>query len=672
VKLLHDLAAGFPGKLIVASFGEDPTEGAKLAPRVEHFQIGDVDAMTAACVRLSGERHRNVYVPLAVFRSDLPPGKKGEEADVAAVLGAVGDFDDADAARWAERLPLPANYAIESSAGRFQTFHFYDRPLPPKPAKAIATRLKSFVKCDHGTSDVCHVWRVPGTLNWPNAKKLREGRAAAPQSVKVATEWDGALTSIDELNAAIGSGDNGTAASSATFNGSSVDVDALPVSKRIKDLIRGVNHPDYNYPTRSESFFAVVCEMVRRGCDDQTIAAVILDPALSVSAHVLDQAKPIEYAQKQIDNARAKVKVDPAAAAPKRELKIVPFRELLEPDLTRRALVKDILSRDAIALMIGPAGCGKTFLALDIALHVAAGRAWFAKRVEAGRVVYVAAEAGASIRNRVAAWARARLSESEESVSFEAVVSPVDLCHAEVGDVDALVAAIGEADLVIIDTVSRALAGGNENGPDDMGAFVAAMDAIRAKLGCAILAVHHIGKDATRGGRGHSLLHCAVDTEIEVEKRDDVSVATLTKQRDGPSGIEIAFKIKQVDLGEDEHGEAVTSCVVDASDYVPPKKEEEKKLPVDAERAQAALSKAIEDGKGEPRDDDGTTVYAVPVATWQAYFRGVYEWASDDHFKVAFGRGRKALMERKIVAQGLRQGERGGNVVVAWFPGVPL
>jgi hypothetical protein len=243
-----------------------------------------------------------------------------------------------------------------------------------------------------------------------------------------------------------------------------------------------------------------------------------------------------------------------AAAKPDRDgIEIIEFADLLEPELTTRSLVKGLIDARALALFYGEAGCGKTFLALDMALHVAAGREWFGRRTTGGRVVYVAAEAGRSIRNRVAAWAREK--GNGIAVDFAAVVSPVDLCHPKTWDVPELAAAVGGADLVIIDTVSRALAGGNENAPDDMGAFVTALDLLRAKLGCAIVAVHHIGKDASRGGRGHSLLHCAVDTEVEVERCDGgASVATVTKQRDGPGGGEIGFLMRQVYLGDDQDG----------------------------------------------------------------------------------------------------------------------
>ena len=95
----------------------------------------------------------------------------------------VPDFDDREAARWAERLPIPPGYVLEASNGRFQPFCFFDKPEPFEEVKQIAERLKAFANCDNGTADLSHVWRIPGTLNWPNAQKVAAGRARQPQLV---------------------------------------------------------------------------------------------------------------------------------------------------------------------------------------------------------------------------------------------------------------------------------------------------------------------------------------------------------------------------------------------------------------------------------------------------------------------------------------------------------
>ncbi|MGH7096261.1 MAG: AAA family ATPase, partial [Stellaceae bacterium] len=213
----------------------------------------------------------------------------------------------------------------------------------------------------------------------------------------------------------------------------------------------------------------------------------------------------------------------------------------MRPRLDGRPLVKGILEQEQTSLIVGPTGCGKTFLTLDIGLHVAAGREWFGRRVSVGAVVYVAAEAGRSIINRVAAWKIAYgYGKEDAAIPFATVTSPVDLCHANAGDLDRLIATIRAAGfdhvaLIVVDTISRALSGGDENSPSDMGAIVGSLDRLRDEFRCHVAAVHHLGKETARGARGHSLLTCNLDTVIEVARDEatGIATATITKQRDG-------------------------------------------------------------------------------------------------------------------------------------------
>src|SRR5262245_24827611 len=93
IALLHELAAraNVKGKLVLASFGQDPQSGIALIPAAGSFPIGDVETMVIQALRLAREAHRNIYMPLAIMREDLPSGRKGTEDDVVAVLGIVAD-----------------------------------------------------------------------------------------------------------------------------------------------------------------------------------------------------------------------------------------------------------------------------------------------------------------------------------------------------------------------------------------------------------------------------------------------------------------------------------------------------------------------------------------------------------------------------------------------------
>ena len=112
---------------------------------------------------------------------------------------------------------------------------------------------------------------------------------------------------------------------------------------------------------------------------------------------------------------------------------------------------------------------------------------------------------------------------------------------------------------VVIDTLSRASAGGNENSPDDMGAFVMNVDKIRHATKTHLCIVHHSGKDRTRGARGHSLLRAGTDTELEVANKQ----LKATEQRDRENGPPLAFDLIVHTLGTNAYGEDVTSCVLE-------------------------------------------------------------------------------------------------------------
>ncbi|SLM31040.1 hypothetical protein MTBBW1_2620004 [Desulfamplus magnetovallimortis] len=182
----------------IASYGQDPVTGKNLFPKVQSFTFGDLDSVINTICHWTQEPHRNVYMPLVLLRDDLPSNKKGSEQDIIKVLGLVADFDDDAADKWAERLPIEPSYVLETSENRYQAAYLFKKPMLPAEAKNIAAMLQEFSKCDFGTKDLSHIWRIPGTYNWPNKKKVDEGRSANPQIVKVVHRGD--LVDPWELN----------------------------------------------------------------------------------------------------------------------------------------------------------------------------------------------------------------------------------------------------------------------------------------------------------------------------------------------------------------------------------------------------------------------------------------------------------------------------------------
>ncbi|HEY4254599.1 MAG TPA: helicase RepA family protein [Roseomonas sp.] len=257
------------------------------------------------------------------------------------------------------------------------------------------------------------------------------------------------------------------------------------------------------------------------------------------------------------------------AAAPAAPLPLLWFEEI-RPQLDARDFVEDLLTEGSAIVVYGESNAGKTFWASDLALHVAAGHAWCGRQVEQGGVVYCVLEGGFGFHNRIAAW-RLHHGLEDARIPFAAIPSALNLLDPE-ADTPRLIAAIRDAaaalerpvKLVVIDTLARAFAGGDENAAEDMGTLLRNMDAIRAATGAAFMFIHHSGKDRARGARGHSSLRAAIDTEIEVvaTAEGDGKTATVVKQRDLRKGDVFDFALRVVTLGLNPRGKPVTSCVV--------------------------------------------------------------------------------------------------------------
>ncbi|MCK2086657.1 helicase RepA family protein, partial [Thauera aromatica] len=116
--------------------------------------------------------------------------------------------------------------------------------------------------------------------------------------------------------------------------------------------------------------------------------------------------------------------------------------------------------------------------------------------------------------------------------------------------------------VLCIDTLAASAPGMDENTSADMGEVIAGLKALQAELGGLVLAVHHTGKDATKGLRGHSSLLGALDAAIEVTRTDDRREWRTAKSKDGSDGDAHPFRLEVVELETDEDGEPVTSCVV--------------------------------------------------------------------------------------------------------------
>jgi hypothetical protein len=212
-----------------------------------------------------------------------------------------------------------------------------------------------------------------------------------------------------------------------------------------------------------------------------------------------------------------------------------------------------------------------------------------------------------------------------------------------------------EFQLMAVDTLARAFGGGNENDSDAMGSFITSMGKIQEFLNCALMVLHHSGKDLAKGLRGHSSLLGAVDTQLEILRFEDQAkgIISLTKQKDGQDGIRHGFEMVEIEISSSSLGfDPVVSLAVQASDEAANQASKRGKSNSGAGKNQRLEMSCLENivkSKGTIKFIDGQQRMVADLEAWRLELRsrmGVDE-TSESKFKTAWSRAKKRLVESK-------------------------
>lgn len=330
--------------------------------------------------------------------------------------------------------------------------------------------------------------------------------------------------------------------------------------------------------------------------------------------------------------------------------------------LISNALIKGLIERGSFNVIYGPSGGGKSFLTADLCQHVARGAEWRDRKTRQCLVVYVAAEAGASIMRRFIGWRNESFSDGADLSpgSLPLVVltrgpdllDPQGIKHLAADIITLEQESDHKVGLVVFDTLSRSIPGGDENSAADMTRAVQAADFLRDTFGCATIYVHHSGKDPERGARGHSALFAAADLVISVTER----LAKIEKVRDGITGESFYFTLSGIILGDDEDGDPVGTCMVQYAD-TPQARERGWKPTGRNQKIVMPLLKAFISSAGQQMP--GTS--AIPAGVRSVTFDALVKHAVDT--KAFLGREPKRVKEAVADAlQGMRVAGAVGTV----------
>jgi hypothetical protein len=330
-------------------------------------------------------------------------------------------------------------------------------------------------------------------------------------------------------------------------------------------------------------------------------------------------------------------------------------------------LVQGVIPQRSFVALYAPPASFKSFVALDIAECIATGRQFLGHEItRKGAVLYIAGEGHGGIGTRIKAlkihhgtpegtpvyFLRRQVNLRSSQTDLKDLVAAIDDLKA-VGEI--------EFEMIIIDTLARAFGGGNENASEDMGAFITAAGAIQGKYECSLLVVHHAGKDATKGLRGHSSLLGAVDTELEIIRIEGAQppkgILHISKQKDGEDGQHIGFRMVEVTTGSSGviDFEGTSSLAVEADDQAINDRKESLKPPDkkgkgnNQKTALTSLHEAIAKF-GEMQTINGMRNKCIKLEQWRSEFKA--RLGSDvmpDTLKKAWGRVKLDLVEMQKV-----------------------
>lgn len=237
--------------------------------------------------------------------------------------------------------------------------------------------------------------------------------------------------------------------------------------------------------------------------------------------------------------------------APEKPYVLLPFEHYLEALSPPEYVVEGLFEMQSVVGVVGPPESGKSLLLQEIALCVALGLPWHGRRTKRGLVVYLAGEGQHGLRKRFQALETRYREQMEGEIVHLAtakvgasLIDPMELVRVEESIAQAVQKHQQPLVLLIIDTLARFIAPGDESKAMDMGSYMSAIDSLRGDA--AAVSLHHPGHGESTRARGSSSFKAGLDAEFSVSC--DILTNTVTvncqKMKDGEKPPPFSFKIE--------------------------------------------------------------------------------------------------------------------------------
>lgn len=302
-------------------------------------------------------------------------------------------------------------------------------------------------------------------------------------------------------------------------------------------------------------------------------------------------------------------------------------------------LVENLIPAADLTVVWGPPKCGKTFWAINLAMHVASGVSYRGRRVRQGPVIYCSLEGNHEFAARShAAAAHLSLSDPDFFLYRDRLV------FTKVGQSYGLIEQIKQLGikpaLVVIDTLNKSL-DGSENSDEDMTHYTRCVEAVFREFECSVIILHHCGKSADKP-RGHTSLTGTCAAQLKMMRASKTSNPMLVStsiefMKDGAEGDEMFSWIKQTTIGETNEGLPINTCYIE--DAPRPDHEGDTIRTPQTRKAKSILEHLVE------TSDESRTTYTE----WKNNCEAQGMSKTKVGFLKAFGRAVDALQDNKEI-----------------------
>ncbi len=411
-------------------------------------------------------------------------------------------------------FPFPPTIIVETGNG----LHCYWRlkesvEVKDNPLEQYLKAITEYLGADLACAELARVMRLPGTFNHkdPNNLKQITVLTLAPQHQYNLSDFDQLLPLPNQ---------NITKANPPGW-----------FAEAIAEIKEG---------NRNQTFAKLTGKLLSRGLESNDILALLTPLAQKVEFSLEElNAEVIGLCSRYQNNSS----LSPTYNRGETETNSRPFTVVTLPELLSGELeqiewdVDQVLAHESVGILAGPAGYGKSWMQMDMAIEMARGGLWLNKfATTKGKVLYIDEESSKALLQRRLSKLLKGKDLTKDSLEIHFVIGQ-SFCLSNDSSVNHLRELLKTLSprLVIIDSLIR-VHKAEENSAKEMSKVFGVIKALVRDFKCSFLIADHQRKmtqfgDGQNHLRGSSEKSAFIDSLFTLKKKDDYLIIEHSKSR---------------------------------------------------------------------------------------------------------------------------------------------